>query len=735
MKFLRYLLYLACLLPNLAAANPLQGKTVVLALDGFPWWVLSEPEWQAEMPKLSQFKAQFIQHGGLALPLTPPEPPKTATSFASILTGVDLEKTGVENLKDELALRFDQLKVEPFWIDLVKSGKKVVLLGGTHLAPSSAIEKKLIEQDAKGKLLIVNPYPAKPGMPETDPRNQLKLFVYPDTRHNRDELNNLVAALQLYDFAIPQYHAGAFGPSAIAGGDGAAEDRLLERFSNDLKNWEKLTIRALAQQEYDLIFSYHPMLDRIGHLWGKAVRYKQNPILTEKFTKALRLLDQSLGQILDTTEKVDHWVVISDHGLHGRALKTQPLAHPDSRGIAMFDSKLVDHHLASRSIQSKDLRAIIERAVRGFDTLVFSQGETIYQFFLKQLQPLARELMQRPLVLKSPITKSFYFALADQATTHAMNVSKIETNQFKDAILYFNRPSTTVIYADGKQQEIHVGDHQNRALVRFALFDAQQGIRLKFSTLSNAQQPREMLFLSYDLNNLRQYTLGSDLKLWDKTYPEHCMLTKATDPAAVSKFLLTSSIVGFDAKSFYELSNAQQDLVLDTIGISLAETFKAYQFGLERYGEASGWNILSLTVLAPYFSGGGQIVIPVGQNLSTSSADCDYFHDDFHSRYPIRVKLEELISHYTATKHPKLFTKLTREQRVNLFRTFLKEPDLKLRDEISVQDLEYFAAILTTEQRQINEYIQELLQQAKHSPSAKQRYFSYGAGAPLQPYY
>jgi hypothetical protein len=116
------------------------------------------------------------------------------------------------------------------------------------------------------------------------------------------------------------YRAGALGTPCTAGGDGAAEARLLDGVDLVLRPLTA-AVRTLASDPglaaLDLVVAYLPLSDDIGHeLLAAAVSGEPaHRPATEVLRATYHRLDELLGQLLERAAPADTAVVCSDHGM------------------------------------------------------------------------------------------------------------------------------------------------------------------------------------------------------------------------------------------------------------------------------------------------------------------------------------------------------------------------------------------------------------------------------------
>ena len=163
----------------------------------------------------------------------------------------------------------------------------------------------------------------------TPDASQILLYQDPaygyQTSASRAVLENYVAAAG--GFAEPPfglYQQGRFGAVLWAGGDGAAERRLLEIIRFEIEFLKRGTRFALSQLQPDLLIHYTSASDGAGHAW-MGVLDPASPIynaavaarLWPFYAEVLQLQDAWLGTILDQAGSDTIVSLVSDHGMVG----------------------------------------------------------------------------------------------------------------------------------------------------------------------------------------------------------------------------------------------------------------------------------------------------------------------------------------------------------------------------------------------------------------------------------
>ncbi len=129
-----------------------------------------------------------------------------------------------------------------------------------------------------------------------------------------------------HDDAVTTYSTGGFGVQSYAGGNGKAEDRLLETVSLDCEFLFRGFRFALQNFNPDLLFTYSPVIDSVGHhLVG--ILDHTSPLFEPKraaklwpvYEKTYQILDAWLGRMRREAGDKTNFVLVSDHGMQGIA--------------------------------------------------------------------------------------------------------------------------------------------------------------------------------------------------------------------------------------------------------------------------------------------------------------------------------------------------------------------------------------------------------------------------------
>jgi len=143
--------------------------------------------------------------------------------------------------------------------------------------------------------------------------------------HSQQDLEDYLGAYPAFhDDAFRRYHRGQFGTPIPDGGDGTAEERLLEIVAHDTLQLTAGTRFGLTHWQPDLLWHYSPMGDSAGHTWMgilDAASPRHDPALAERlwpfYARVFQHLDAWLGDVLQQVDDNTLVALVSDHGMEG----------------------------------------------------------------------------------------------------------------------------------------------------------------------------------------------------------------------------------------------------------------------------------------------------------------------------------------------------------------------------------------------------------------------------------
>ena len=170
------------------------------------------------------------------------------------------------------------------------------------------------------------------------------------------------------------YSRGEFGKLSILGGDGTAEQNVLDVVRHDVEALKRSFRWGLKHQKADLVFHYEPFTDSAGHtLMGvldpHLTHQRSASIKGEQalYDGAFQLADEWLGDMMAAAGPSATFIVVSDHGMAGadkivnvnRVLEDAGLLVKDASGqIDLSKTKVVaapwtEYSLAVNSVDWK----------------------------------------------------------------------------------------------------------------------------------------------------------------------------------------------------------------------------------------------------------------------------------------------------------------------------------------------------------------------------------------------
>jgi predicted AlkP superfamily pyrophosphatase or phosphodiesterase len=146
-----------------------------------------------------------------------------------------------------------------------------------------------------------------------------------DGAHRQEDLEGYLKAYPAFhDDAFARYRRGQLGNPIPDGGDGTAEERLLEIVAHDTQLLMAGTRFGLAQSQPDLLWHYSPMSDSAGHIWMGILdpgSPTHDPLLAQRlwpfYVQVFRHLDRWLGDVLQHVDDNTVVALVTDHGMEG----------------------------------------------------------------------------------------------------------------------------------------------------------------------------------------------------------------------------------------------------------------------------------------------------------------------------------------------------------------------------------------------------------------------------------
>lgn len=147
-----------------------------------------------------------------------------------------------------------------------------------------------------------------------------------------------------HDDAFGPYSRGVFGKPFHEGGDGKAEERLLEVVQSDCDYLFAGMQFAMKSYTPDAVFQYTPMSDSAGHTWMgfldpdvPETDPKVREFYWRCYERVFQKQDAWLGKILDAVPAETVVTLVSDHGMEGVTRYANINAILEKAGLLAFD--------------------------------------------------------------------------------------------------------------------------------------------------------------------------------------------------------------------------------------------------------------------------------------------------------------------------------------------------------------------------------------------------------------
>lgn len=148
-----------------------------------------------------------------------------------------------------------------------------------------------------------------------------------------------------HDDAFGPYERGLFGKPFHEGGDGTAENRLLEVVQSDCDYLAEGVRFALDRYRPDALFHYTPMSDSAGHTWmgfldpdTAGIDPKVRDFYWKCYERVFQKQDAWMGKILDLVPSDTVVNLVSDHGMAGVTRYANVNAILEKAGLLAFDN-------------------------------------------------------------------------------------------------------------------------------------------------------------------------------------------------------------------------------------------------------------------------------------------------------------------------------------------------------------------------------------------------------------
>ena len=137
-----------------------------------------------------------------------------------------------------------------------------------------------------------------------------------------DQAAYMASGAASYDDPFRTYRRGRLGPPLMRGGDGSAEERVLETLTFEIDQLIANSRFAWTEWRPEVLFHYAPYLDQAGHQW-LAVLHPDSEIYDPKvaeiiwgfYSRLASELDRWLGELAELAGDDTILAVVSDHGM------------------------------------------------------------------------------------------------------------------------------------------------------------------------------------------------------------------------------------------------------------------------------------------------------------------------------------------------------------------------------------------------------------------------------------
>lgn len=275
-----------------------KDKVVVIGIDGVPYTFLKEGIEKGRYPNLKKFVEEYTglkQYNSVY-------PPVSSVAWTSYMTGKNPGEHSIFGFVDRTASPF-RLKiplgrdrtVKTLWKKLSEQGKKVLVMNVPLTFPPEEVNGILIS-----------------GFLTPD----IERGVYPPS---------LVPYLKKRDYVI----------DVDPGLGHTNRKRFMEEIHRTLDGRMKIFLELLKKDNYDFAQCNIMETDRINHFFWSD--YEDNGEFKEDFEGFYRKLDRWIGVILDSLNKNDKLLVLSDHGFCRVRFNVQLNQFLKEEGYLFFD--------------------------------------------------------------------------------------------------------------------------------------------------------------------------------------------------------------------------------------------------------------------------------------------------------------------------------------------------------------------------------------------------------------
>lgn len=238
-------------------------------------------------------------------------------------------------------------------------------------------------------------------------------------------------------------------------------------------------------------------------------------------------------------------------------------------------------------------------------------NETPYHALITRVYPVFKKFANQKIDIPEKTDKLFYSKLSPAGQQALLKRLSLESIDSEKAEKILNLFAGQKINLKKRSSSLHIPagvDFSSRYtadVTRFTLFKQGVGLRMLHPGIET-----ELLFLPIDVNDLRAYSGRNAGDYEDKSYPMLERSIAAANPPIAANVWLKVFTRGLGVEEFMRLPKEQQRLVVDTVGIYIAEYYRklARKYEAGEKEDRPGVNFLSILLLERYFSTGGPVL-------------------------------------------------------------------------------------------------------------------------------
>ena len=332
-------------------------------------------------------------------------------------------------------------------------------------------------------------------------------------------------------------------------------------------------------------------------------------------------------------------------------------------------------------------------------------GESLFSFAKQSLVPYFDKVSKEEVPVPEDINTSLLDILspsyrAQRAFWLGINneyqpkgPTKDPFSEIRGKTILLNRSAVAL-----KGESLGVRDsNQSRVLatiIKYPLFQLQRILWI-VSPWSSA----EFLTIPINRNNLRIFvgTKGGNFR--DPSYINYCAKLQTMERPEFFSAWAYTLLNGFNPNILDQLTEEEREVLFETAGIYIGESFKRIRLVGVRGGaeHISGENIGSLALISSFLGQRGS---------SFARANCTYFEKNFRARIPLRKNFEREILAYLKLRHPTLLPKTPGVEGEGVFDSLYGSVEApRILREREFQRYDQIIRLLAVERTQIAKFI------------------------------